>query len=125
MTASQSPLMPAGACARAGTAADDARTNAAAAMSFVTGAPLFRPRFYHPPGLHSPRTSRRERRLSISSRCQLHGGVHMRHLHTRHLLVVCCAGAVLFGASPLRRAAATMPDWVSANRQPTPGGGAV
>jgi len=46
----------------------------------------------------------------------------MRHPHTRHLLVVCGAGAVLFGASPLPRAAASMPDWAYAIPQPPPGG---
>jgi len=46
----------------------------------------------------------------------------MRHPHTRHLLVVCGAGAVLFGASTLPRAAASMPDWAYAIPQPPPGG---
>ena len=42
----------------------------------------------------------------------------------RHLLVVSVVGAVLFGASTLPRAAASMPDWAYAIPQPPPGGAA-
>ena len=42
----------------------------------------------------------------------------------RQLFVVCVVGAVLFGASTIPRAAASMPDWAYAIPQPPPGGAA-